>query len=65
MRTLAAVLRRHAKLVPAEFLALTPEQKADIKRARIVPPKLGDPGFGHVEVTYKTPRYVAGGERSS
>lgn len=65
MRTLAAVLRRQAKLAPAEFLGLTPEQKADIKRARIVPPKLGEPGFGYVEVTYKTPRYIASGERSS
>ena len=57
MRLFTALPRRQAALTPAEFLNLTPEQRAAIKQTRIAPPKLGQPGFGQIEVTYKMPRY--------
>jgi hypothetical protein len=40
-----------------EFVNLTPEQKSRISDTRVVAPKLGDSGFGGVEVKYKTPLY--------
>lgn len=57
--TLLEARSRQVERIPAEkFLALTPEQKAEIKRVRIAPPRLGDRGFGTLEVTYKRPRYA-------
>ena len=59
MDLLTTCSRQHERLTPAEFLTLSPGQKADIKQTRIVAPVLGQKGdFGHIEVTYKTPRYV-------
>lgn len=59
MDLLTACSRQHERLTPSEFLTLSPGQKADIKQTRIVAPVLGQKGdFGHIEVTYKTPRYV-------
>lgn len=57
MTLLEARVRKVEKMPAKKFLDLSPERKADIKSVRIVSPKLGKPGFGYVEVTYKTPRY--------
>jgi hypothetical protein len=58
MNRLTAQVRQRESLTPSQFLALSSEQKADIKRTRIVTPQLGQRGFGRIEVTYRTPRYV-------
>ena len=63
MSLLTARARQVEKLTPAKFLTLTPAQRADLKRTRVVAPEIGQPGFGHIEVTYKTPRYVVGPSR--
>lgn len=58
MNRLTARSHQREKLTPSQFLSLSSEQKADIKRVRIVAPQLGQGGFGGIEVTYKTPRYI-------
>lgn len=61
---LASRARQREKMTPSKFLALTPEQKNDIKKTRIIAPQLGESGFGCIEVTYKTPRYITVGKPS-
>lgn len=45
---------------PREFVALTEKQRAAIKSADFVPPRLGDKDFGKVLVRYKLPVYKVG-----
>ena len=47
-------------LTPEEYLKLREKDSISIKQTRIVPARLGDNGFGKIEVTYKSARYVAG-----
>lgn len=47
-------------LTPEEYIELRKRDPGSIKRTRIVASKLGDKGFGGIEVTYKSARYVAG-----
>jgi len=42
-------------ITPEEFLALTPSQKLLIKKIDIIPPKLGEKGFGMFKITYIDP----------
>lgn len=63
MGVFTTLARRQEKLTPSQFLALTAEQRSDIKKARIVAPTLGSKGFGEIEVTYRTPRYVVSNEK--
>lgn len=49
------------RLSPQAFVSLINTQRGSVKRARFVPPKLGETGFGHVEVTYRHPRLKRGG----
>lgn len=45
-------------LSPQEFLRLKDSERENIKSAQIVPPKLGQHGFGKIKVTRKTPIYL-------
>ena len=38
-----------------QFLQLSKRAPLDIKRSRFLPPKLGESGFGSVEVEYSVP----------
>jgi hypothetical protein len=38
-----------------QFLILSKRAPLDIKRSRFLPPKLGEAGFGRVEVEYSIP----------
>lgn len=58
MGTFTARSLLRERLTPFKFLALTQEQKTEIKETRIFPPRLGKAGFGGVEVTYRMPRYI-------
>lgn len=42
-----------------EFIELVEKSPWLIKRSRIVAPKLGEKGFGSIEVQYSRPRYKA------
>lgn len=39
------------------FVTLDEESKANIKATKIVPPRVGAPGFGRIEVEWKSPVY--------
>jgi hypothetical protein len=39
------------------FLELAQQHPEQIKSSRIVPPKLGNPGFGSIEVAYRVPKF--------
>jgi hypothetical protein len=57
-----AALDAHATTVEVisakDFVEMTPQRKAEIKSARIEPPKLGSKSFGGIRVEYKSPKYV-------
>lgn len=42
-------------LSPRAYLRLRQEQPGNIARTRIVPPVPGRPGYGKIQVTYRTP----------
>ncbi len=48
---------REEVLSPMRFASLTESDKAEIKSATIVPPRLGSKGFGGVLVEYKLTKY--------
>lgn len=50
--------RNRELLTPEDFLRLSPEDRENILRARIVPPDLDRPDFGLLEVEYKIPRFA-------
>ncbi|MDO4709056.1 MAG: hypothetical protein Q4B94_04435 [Pseudomonadota bacterium] len=50
---------REEVLTPKQYMSLTAEEKARIKDAKPVPPKLGEHGFGGILVRYKSPVYRA------
>lgn len=47
-------------LSSGKFVSLKDDERAKIKSAHIVPPKLGKKDFGGVLVEYKTPVYKVG-----
>jgi len=48
------------QLTPEEYLLLRKKNSNSIKHTRIIPARLGEKGFGKIEVTYKSAKYVAG-----
>ncbi len=44
-------------LSPQRYLALSPQEKANISQAKIIPPVLGEKDFGKIQVDYKFPLY--------
>lgn len=53
------MVRTDKELLSAEdYLKLRDEDRASIKSTRIVPARLGGDGFGKIEVTYKSARYI-------
>lgn len=56
--TFEAIRRQREMLSPEAFLELSRHSPQAIKSSRIVPPRLGGPGFGKIEVEYAHPRYV-------
>lgn len=48
---------RRETLAPGDFLRLHRDDRGNIASVRIVPPALGSPGFGGLEVEYKRPIY--------
>ena len=48
---------RGESLCPAEFLKLVETNPGMIERSTIMPPKLGEKGFGAIHVQYSRPRY--------
>ena len=54
---------RREQVTAAEFVRITQERPSDIARSRFVPPRLGEKGFGSVDVEYTAPmlrqRWVA------
>jgi hypothetical protein len=50
--------RSRELLTPDEFLRMTPDERENILRARIVPPNFDRPDFGLLEVEYKIPRFA-------
>lgn len=49
--------KKRTVLSPERFLRLTSQERENIARTRIVPPELGKPGFGGLEVEYLIPVY--------
>ncbi len=55
------MVRIDKELLNAEdYLKLMQDDPGAIKRTRIVPARLGEAGFGKIEVTYKAAKYVVG-----
>lgn len=53
-----ATFRRSATLTPSEFLKLCSERPECVKRARMIPPRIGkDRHFGMVRVVFACRRY--------
>ena len=46
---------RREQVTAAEFVRIAQERPCDIARSRFVPPRLGEKGFGQVDVEYTTP----------
>lgn len=46
-------------LSPEKFLNLNEKEKMNIISSRIIPPKLGDKGYGKIKVIYRNPIYRA------
>ena len=46
---------KEERISPSTYIKLTPEQKANIESAEIIPPKLGSKGFGSFLIRYKFP----------
>ncbi len=44
-------------LTPREFLELYKAAAGVIKETKVIPPKLGEPGFGRIRVRYRYPFY--------
>lgn len=57
MKTLDTTSRQ--VLTPEEFLRLSDEERANLRATRVVPPQLGEAGFGYIEVQFKIPVYWA------
>ncbi len=51
-------------LTPEEYLKLVEKDRSAVKSAKIVPPKLGEKGFGKLRVNPKTPTYSNGRKAS-
>jgi len=52
-----AVPKTEVLLSPQEYLALTERVRANCRQVRIIPPRLGEPGFGHFLLITRTPIY--------
>jgi len=50
-------------LTPKEYLALSAADRANIERTKIVAPRLGERGFGHIVVQYRLPIYKIARQR--
>ncbi|MCF8156421.1 MAG: hypothetical protein K9K35_10485 [Rhodoferax sp.] len=48
---------REELLKPEEFLDLVERNPSMIERSTFIPPKLGGPGFGFIQVQYSRPKY--------
>ncbi len=46
-------------VTPDEFLELYSEKGSEIESARIIPPIVGNKGFGYVLITWKNPVFVS------
>jgi hypothetical protein len=57
MTTFNASRIDHEIMQVSRFMKLSDDDKKEIESTRIIPPKLGDKGFGKVFVQYKTPKY--------
>ena len=56
--TLEVVPRTKELISVKEFLDLSDSERNEIKWAKIVPPKLGQKGFGKILIVRKNPLYV-------
>ena len=52
-------------LTPEQFLELYVKGLVDVKRVKVIPPRLGRGGFGKIIIRRKTPVYTAKHERDS
>ena len=51
-------------LTPEQFAEAYQTRQNDIRRVRVLPARLGEPGFGRILVKWKTPTYsYSGGKR--
>lgn len=46
-------------LTPDQFLAVYPARSEEIRTARVMPVRLGEPGFGMILVRWKRPVYAS------
>ena len=46
-------------LTPEEFIEVYQTRQNEIRRVRLIPARLGEPGFGKILVRWKTPIYSA------
>lgn len=52
-------------LTPREFLGVYAHQSHDIKSVRVVPPALGERGFGRIVVERRSPVFRRGGRSAT
>ncbi len=60
MKALLMKPKTEQDLTPAEFIELIRTNRDVIRSSKIIPPKLGEKGFGKIRVTRKTPVYMTG-----
>jgi hypothetical protein len=48
-------------LSPERFIETYAKQDDKMQTAYVIPPRLGDPGFGKILVVWKTPTYIMQG----
>lgn len=49
--------RKEEKLNFRQFLEVYKNQKEEIEKIHVIPPTIGQPGFGCVIIVWKTPTY--------
>jgi hypothetical protein len=52
-------------LTPREFMGVYADQSHDIKSVRVVPPALGERGFGRIVVERRSPVFRRGGRSAT
>jgi hypothetical protein len=57
-RVIAMFEHNRDLLTPEEFLRLSPDERANILRSRIVAPDFDRADFGMLEVEYRIPRFA-------
>lgn len=52
------MLKTEDLITPNQYLQLTAEEKSNISRIEIIPPRLGQNHFGMIKIIYKNPKYI-------